>query len=1163
MSHPITILVLTPSVGGHFYGEIIAGLTREVAGAGGRIVLVQTLDGGVRRDEESEVSSFATAVAWSHIDGVVSITTAVHSSYLQRLRETDKPVVLASTRMPDFEAPLAVPDNSGGTFAAVEHLIAHGHTRIGFVGNFAQPDVCDRYAAYLSALEAHDLRPDPALMFAAPNNDFPGGARAAQDVLAAAHRPSALMVATDRNAIGLLRTLNEAGVAVPRDIAVVGNDNMEEAAFSSPSLTSIDQRFDAVGALAAQLVLAQIRGEAVSFAPHILPTAPLELRASCGCATDAFGRGIEGQDRALEASPAQERSNLKTTLCRALLTGHSALDQPLQDAISVTIDEVERLVYGGDVIKATNIQSLTTSLNGLGARPDVLRRITDAVMAYVQRGTSTATEQRVSGADSADVSQLMTALWQLQAGAFLQQAETTEAALKEQYVVDAGLLDAAHSDPRTLGWLATTHVRAGVLALWKGASGRLQVTGTYDPEGLVPDLVGAATTPRRFPPAALIDAAADGGVCIVVPVRTRDRDWGLLAVIGEINSSSALETYRHWAAQLCSAFEAQELQHAVQKSEERYALAARASNDGLWEWDPHAGDIYLSERCLALLGLRPAAKDALLEQWVALIHPDEVAQTRQHMRSVADGDEETASCEYRIRTADDSYRWVMSRALGVRSAGGSVERVVGSLADIHERRSLEDKLRENALYDALTGLPNRRLFLSRLEHAVALWQRSQTPFAVIFLDLDGFKAINDSLGHQMGDRVLNAVGTRIQHELRGVDTGARFGGDEFAILLDDTDEDGVFQVAQRVQSALGKVIELDGNEFTIGASLGVATSAIGYTTAEDVLRDADTAMYRAKETQRGAVSFFDAQMHVHAMQELRLNADIRRALEENQFEVRYQPIVNLVTGRTDRFEALVRWRHPERGLMMPDDFLPAMAETGSIIALSHWIIDEVCRQLAAWGPGVANVALNVSDREFWHSDLLNHVLDSLQRHHLSPDRLTIEITEGVIMRRPEAALLLMRDLHDAGLELHIDDFGTGYSSLETLHRYPVDAFKIDRSFIAGLTTSDRTEELVRAIIAMGKALGLAVVAEGVETDDQLRFLQQVGCATGQGFLFMPAVSGEHAPKLLGRVLGPDLRGTPLFDAEPQGSALNGDERVLAPQNAEPLAETQAASEVAG
>ncbi len=1122
-SRPLTVLVLTPMVGGHYFGELLTGLSREITGAGGRLVLVQTLDGGLRRDEECEVSAFDVPVAWAEVDGVVSITSAVGGAYLQRLRDAGKPVVLASARPPGFDAPLAVPDNHDGTRAAVEHLIAHGHTQIGFVGNLAQFDVCDRYAAYVQILQEHDLTADPRWFFAAATNDFSGGAGAAAGIVGAAQRPTAVMVATDRNAIGLMQALSAAGVAVPGDLAVVGFDNLEEAAFSSPPLTSVNQRFDEVGALAGRLVLAQILGEAASFTPNAPPAARLVLRGSCGCATDALGRGTASAGRSLGATPAVLCGELKDSLYKRLLTGHTLVDEPMWEALAETVAAAGQLVDSSATISAADIQGLTASLHRLTSHPDVLRRLAGEVLDYLRRAAEASAESGESDqAGAAGLARVTTALWQLQAGAFLQQAGNTQSALEEQYVVETRMLDVAHSGTPSLDWLAATRVRAGALALWQDgpSSGRLRIASTYDPDELLADQLDTVVAPEQFPPHSLIDAAAtvEDGVCIVVPVRSTDRDWGLLAIIGEINTASALETYRHWATQLCASFQEQELHQAVQASEGRYALAARATNDGLWEWDLRSNDFYLSEQCRRIVALDSDPAPGHLERWMALVHPDDVVELKRATDTVVSGEVDTVTSEYRLRDPQGSYRWVLSRALGVRAADGTVERLVGSLADVHERRALEDQLRENALYDALTGLPNRRLFLDRLDHAVSLWHRDRTPFAVIFLDLDGFKAINDSLGHQMGDRVLNEVGARLKHELRDVDTGARFGGDEFAILLHDTGDDAVLRVAHRVQAGLAKRIGLDGHEFAIGASLGIATSANGYVSAEDVLRDADTAMYRAKETERGTVSFFGAEMHARAMHELRLNADLRRAIELNQFEMHYQPIVNLATGRTDRFEALVRWRHPERGLVMPDEFLPAMIETGAIVQLSHWIIDEVCRQLAAWGPAVANVAMNVSDREFWHSDLLTHVLQGLRRHELTADRLTLEITEGVIMRRPEVALRLMRDMHDAGLQLHIDDFGTGYSSLDTLHRFPVDAFKIDRSFVAGLTTSDRTEELVRAIIAMGKALGLDVVAEGVETTEQLQFLQDIGCATGQGFLFMPAVTGDRALELIGRVL---------------------------------------------
>jgi diguanylate cyclase (GGDEF)-like protein len=991
MTHPTTVLVLTPSMGGHYFGELLVGLRREVAGVGGRLVVVATLLAAAPRDEPGEPGGFATPVAWSQVDGVVSITTAVGVTYLQRLHDAGKPVVLSSTKMTDFHAPVALPDNHGGTFAAVEHLIWHGHTRIGFVGNLAQQDVCDRFAAYQQALETHGLAADPALMFAAPENAETGGVVAARSLLESSSRPTALMVATDRNAIGLMGTLIDAGVAIPRDLAIVAFDNIEAGAFSTPTLSSVNQRFDEVGALAGRLILAKMRGDVVPSTNFTSQSVPLAMRESCGCATDAHDSEVEGDDSLPDASLELLRDQLQDVLGRALLTGDRFVDGPLHDAVVATVRDTLHLLQSGDNVTTAQIQTLATSLQALASRPETLHQFGDAMEDYAQRvRTSTVPTTDGTLPTSARVA---AALWKVQASAFLRQAETTQTAIIEQYVVDAGLLDTGHSDPRDLRWLTGTHVKAGVLGLWEDgpSCGRLQIVGTYDSAKTLPDLVGAVMPTEHFPPESLIAqaVAADREVCVVVPVSTPEHDWGMLAIVGEIDTSTERETYQHWASLLCASLESQRLQETVRKS---------------------------------------------------------------------------------------------------------------------------------ALYDALTGLPNRQLFLVHLEHALAQWKRSRTPFAVLFLDLDGFKLINDSLGHQMGDRVLTAAGVGIMKELRSVDTGARFGGDEFVILLADTDPGGAAVVARRVQAALAEVHDFDGHQIATQASIGIATSAIDYTSAEDVLHDADTAMYRAKSAEPGSVTFFDAAMHASALHQQSLHAEIHRALQENQFEVHYQPIVNLTSGRADRFEALARWRHPERGLVLPAEFLPVMEETGLIVQLGHWILTEVCRQLVTWGPGVVNVSINVSDSEFWRQDLLTHVLETLREHDLAADRLTLEITEGVLMRRPEVALRMMHKMHDAGLRLHIDDFGTGYSSLETLHRFPVDAFKIDRSFIRSMTSADNSAELIRALVTIGKALGLAVVAEGVETREELTSLQEIGCATGQGYLFLPAVTGDRVADLIGHSL---------------------------------------------
>ncbi len=978
MEAPKTVLVVTPSLGGHYFGELLAGLTREVAGAGGRLVVVETLPESAPRDEAGEPGDFAVPVAWSHVDGAVSITTAVGAPYLRRLREAGRPVVLSSTLMADFDAPAAMPDNHGGTYTAVEHLVWHGHTRIGFVGNLAQQDIRDRLAAYRLALEAYDLGADPGDVFAISDNGETGGQQAARALLARAGRPTALMVATDRNAIGLIRALTDAGMHLPDELAIVGFDNIEAGALTVPALTSVNQPFDEVGSLAGRLVLAAIRGESVPSGVFTPPSGALTLRTSCGCS----GGGIPVP----EPSAALLRDQLQDVLVAALVTGEDVGETQTREAVLAALRTVEHLVTSGEPVTDAQIDAQMAVLRRLTTRPNALRRIVDAVAAYSE-GMVTL------GVDPAASARVTAALWKLQAGAFFSQVEETETAIAEQYVVDAGLLDTTRTDPRTLDWLAGTHIKAGALALWADvpSSGDLEIVGQYDPAGRLPNDVGTRTSVESFPPAALLDLvdAARREICLVVPVRAATHPWGLLAVVGAVDSGSTRETYQHWAGLLSTALDSQRLQQEVRRS---------------------------------------------------------------------------------------------------------------------------------ALYDAVTGLPNRRLFLERLTTAITRHHRSGTPFAVLFLDLDGFKLVNDSLGHQMGDSVLAAVGDRIRRELRNVDTGARFGGDEFAILLDDTGPDGALQVAHRVQSALAETVDLEGADVTVRASVGIATSSVEYTSAEDVLRDADVAMYRAKSDDPGAVAFFDEAMRAHAIGLQRIHSEIAHALEQHQFEVFYQPIVDLTSGRADRFEALVRWRHPRRGLVMPDEFLPAMEETGLIIRLGYWILDEVCRQLAQWGPRVASVAVNISDRQFWHQDLLPRVIETLARHQLAPDRLTLEITEGVLMRRREVALSLMREMHDAGLRLHIDDFGTGYSSLETLHRFPVDAFKIDRSYLRGLASGEHTTELITSLVGLGRSLGLAVVAEGVETGEQLAFLQSIGCASGQGYLFTPAVSTEQACGLLDRDL---------------------------------------------
>lgn len=432
------------------------------------------------------------------------------------------------------------------------------------------------------------------------------------------------------------------------------------------------------------------------------------------------------------------------------------------------------------------------------------------------------------------------------------------------------------------------------------------------------------------------------------------------------------------------------------------------------------------------------------------------------------------------------------------------------VASLVEREVLSDQLAHQATHDALTGLPNRAYFLQRLDEALTLAAPQGKTLAVLFLDLDGFKHVNDSLGHAIGDRLLVAVAERLRCCLRPEDTVSRLGGDEFTMLLDGLfDVAGATRVAERITTALATPFALAGHEVTITTSIGVAcnTAASGYQPADNLLRDADLAMYRAKAGGKARHEVFTATMHTQVLSRLELEDDLRHALAHEEFVVHYQPRVDFATGRIVGTEALVRWQHPRRGLLFPDDFIPLAEETGMIVPLGQWVLIEACRQTRAWQERYPDLTIhvNLSVRQFQHPDLVEDVTRALVAAHLDPASLTLEITESVLMGETATLVVILRRLKGLGLQLAIDDFGTGYSSLSYLKRFPVDTLKIDKSFVDGLGRDPEDTAIVQAVITLAETLGLAVAAEGVENAKQLEQLRALGCSQGQGYYFAKAL----------------------------------------------------------
>ncbi len=551
--------------------------------------------------------------------------------------------------------------------------------------------------------------------------------------------------------------------------------------------------------------------------------------------------------------------------------------------------------------------------------------------------------------------------------------------------------------------------------------------------------------------------------------------------------------------------------------------------------DSEGRRLYNSPAYQKVLGYSPEELKATSS--IEQIHPDDrprVLQAAEKARVSGQGEQ----VEYRIRHKDGSWRTLESTACAIRNARGQTDRLVIVNRDITERKRAEELLAHNAFHDGLTNLPNRALFLDRVQHALTLSKRhANYKFAVLLFDIDEFKIVNDSLGHSAGDELLIQLAQRLKGSVRQADmvsrprpsgvpdrpandcTLARLGGDEFAVLLDDIrDPIAAVRVAERVQSELAEPFVVHQQKIVISASIGIAASTSPHTQAEDLLRDADIAMYRAKRSGKARCEVSDTAMHANAVKRLRLETDLRKALDQGEFRVYYQPIVSLQTGKIAGFEALSRWQRPE-GILPPIEFIAVAEETGLIIPMNRQLLREACQHLRSWQSEFPSsprltMSVNVSSREFAQPDLASEIGNTLKEVGLDSGCLQLEIVETIAMGDAEKSGHVLAQLKALGVRLSIDDFGTGYSSLSRLRRIPVDTLKIDRAFISHMDTDPESREIVRAIIMLAHNLGLKVVAEGTETEEHINLLKQLDCEMAQGYFFSRPADDQAMLKLL-------------------------------------------------
>ena len=580
----------------------------------------------------------------------------------------------------------------------------------------------------------------------------------------------------------------------------------------------------------------------------------------------------------------------------------------------------------------------------------------------------------------------------------------------------------------------------------------------------------------------------------------------------------------------------QQMRRRLAERDQLFQLITENAADMIAVVDGAGQRIYNSPAYQHVLGY--SAEELKTTSSIEQIHPDDrqrVLEAAHKARSTGQGQR----LEYRIRHKDGSWRILESTASAVRNAKGKTEKLVIVNRDISERKRAEEMLAHSAFHDGLTNLPNRALFLDRLQRALVLSKRhTDYKFAVLFIDVDEFKVFNDSLGHKVGDEVLIQIGLRLTGSLREVDTIsrpqvgqsqkddtlARLGGDEYTILLEDIrNPSDAIRVAERLQSKLAVPFTVQGYEIVVNASVGIALSTATCAHAEDLLRDANIAMFRAKRAGKARCEVFDTAMHEGAVRRLELETELRKALELGEFRTHYQPIISLKTGRITGFEALTRWQHGDR-LLSPAEFIAVADETGLIIPMNRILLREACEQLRSWhaefpAEPALSMSVNITSKEFAHPNLANGIAETLKQTGLDPYHLQLEITETIAMRDPEKAASVLSELKALGVRLSVDDFGTGYSSLSRLQQFPVDSLKIDRAFISQMDSDAESHKIVQVIIMLAQTLGLVTVAEGTETEEQVNQLKALDCGFAQGYYFSKPADHHVISDLLLKVNG--------------------------------------------
>ena len=572
-----------------------------------------------------------------------------------------------------------------------------------------------------------------------------------------------------------------------------------------------------------------------------------------------------------------------------------------------------------------------------------------------------------------------------------------------------------------------------------------------------------------------------------------------------LSSVDIVEQYRKTLTPTQTSFET--IAKELNETQERYELVLRGTNDGIWDWNLISNEIYYSPRWKSILGYEENHISSVLDEWFDRVHPDDVDRLKKEIVLHLSGETPFLENEHRILSAEREYRWVLCRGMAIRT-DGSAYRIAGSITDIDKIKKVNSQLLKAVFHDELTGLPNRKNLNHILENLLSSRRiGKRNKFGLLFLDLDRFKHINDSLGHNVGDRLLVIVAQRLQLAVRLSDVVFRLGGDEFIVLLKDTDRiQEILPVVERIVDTISKPIQIDGHEIFTSTSIGMVFCQGQYADTDSILRDADIAMYEAKAKPELSYAIFDSNMHAKVSSRMQLETELRQAISHEEFILFYQPIFSSASNSFVGCEALVRWDSPEGGIRGPGRFIDVAEEAGLIIPISDFVLREACRQIKEWSEsGFVRdsfyINVNISPKYIAQPAFDEKVLDIFSQYEIEPSKIRLEITENLFLKDRAMASNKLQRLRDAGIKIYIDDFGTGYSSLSYLQNLPIDALKIDKSFVDKLLVDSINSQIVEVVLKLAQAMGIDAIAEGVETLQQYEHLSNLGCGLMQGYFF--------------------------------------------------------------